>query len=236
MTIHGFQKLTLLDFPGHTACTVFTGGCNLRCPFCHNATLVLNPSEYPCIPEDEVFDLLNRRKNTLDGVCITGGEPMLMKDLPEFAEKIKSLGFAVKIDTNGTFPEKLAGLIQNPETKPDFIAMDIKTSPEKYKLLTASNETFSQIADKLKKSISIISSYPQTDREFRTVLVPPLTSKDDIQKIASLLPEDASWYFAQFQNNSCLSPEYEKIQPYNDAETAALVKFAQSFIPNAKLR
>ena len=89
MKIHGFQKLTMLDFPGKTACTVFTGGCNMRCPFCHNADLVLDPGAYPVIPEDEVLELLERRRGILDGVCVTGGEPMLQKDLPLFAEKVK---------------------------------------------------------------------------------------------------------------------------------------------------
>lgn len=113
MIIHGFQKLTLLDYPGKTACTVFTGGCNLRCPFCHNADLVLKPGIYPVIPEEEVFELLKKRQNTIDGVCITGGEPMLMKDLPEFAGKLKALGVSVKIDTNGTFPRQLKYIVKN---------------------------------------------------------------------------------------------------------------------------
>ena len=229
-------KTTLVDFPGRVASAFFLSGCNLRCPYCYNKQLVENSSSENYVSIQQLFDHLEKRKNIISGLVISGGEALLSPYLETIIRTAKSKGYSIKLDTNGTFPEKLAGLIQNPETKPDYIAIDIKTSLEKYKMLTASNETFSQIADKLKKSISIISFYPQTDREFRTVLVPPLTSKDDIQKIASLLPEDASWYFAPFQNNSCLSPEYEKIQPYNDAETAALVKFAQSFIPNAKLR
>ena len=111
MTIHGLQKLTLLDFPHKTACTVFTGGCNFRCPFCHNSDLVLHPGRVPVIPEDDLFALLEKRKHTLEGVCITGGEPMLQKDLPLFCERVKALGFAVKIDTNGFYPAQLKYIV-----------------------------------------------------------------------------------------------------------------------------
>ena len=101
MRIGGLQKLTLLDFPGHVACTVFLQGCNFRCPFCHNASLVLEPESQPTIPEEELFSFLARRKGLLDGVAVTGGEPTLQRDLPDFLRKIKSLGFAVKLDTSG---------------------------------------------------------------------------------------------------------------------------------------
>ena len=124
MEIHGFNKTTLLDFPEHVACTVFTGHCNMRCPFCHNGDLVLMPSSQPTVPEEEFFAFLNKRKNILEGVAITGGEPTLQKDLGEFIRKIKDLGLLVKLDSNGSNPSMIkelyeAGLI-------DMIAMDIK--------------------------------------------------------------------------------------------------------------
>ena len=128
MNIQGFQKLTMLDFPGHTACTVFTGGCNLRCPFCHNVSLVLAPEAEP-IPEEEIFSYLAKRRGVLDGVAITGGEPLLQKDIADFCRKVKETGFLVKLDTNGFFPERLEALLR--EGLVDYVAMDIKNTPEK---------------------------------------------------------------------------------------------------------
>ena len=228
MTIHGFQKLTLLDFPGHTACTVFTGGCNLRCPFCHNATLVLNPSEYPCIPEDEVFDLLNRRKNTLDGVCITGGEPMLMKDLPEFAEKIKSLGFAVKIDTNGTFPKQLKYIVNSGLV--DYIAMDIKNSPEKYGI-TVGKENFDvspviESIDFLKQGI--------VDHEFRTTVCKDFHTADDLVAIAFLLGYGQKYFLQAFKDSGALMNS--DISGYTPSQLWEMLKEVKKIIPDAQLR
>ena len=111
MEIHGLQKLTLLDYPGHTACTVFTARCNWRCPFCHNASLVLRPGEQPVLSEEEFFAFLRRRRGLLDGVAVTGGEPTLNRDLPDFLRKIKAEGFLVKLDTNGTHPDMLRGIL-----------------------------------------------------------------------------------------------------------------------------
>ncbi len=130
MIINGLQKLTLLDYPGRTACTIFTSGCNFRCPFCHNAPLVLTPAENPVIPEEEIFFFLNKRKGILDGVCITGGEPLLQNDIEKFTGKIKKLGYMVKLDTNGSNPERLASLIEKGII--DYVAMDIKNTKDKY--------------------------------------------------------------------------------------------------------
>ena len=129
MKISGLQKLTLLDYPGKMACTVFTYGCNFRCPFCHNALLVTEENS-DCIDEDEFFSFLKKRQGILDGVCISGGEPTLQKDLPEFISKIKALGYYVKLDTNGSSPLLLKKLIE--EKLIDYVAMDIKNSPAKY--------------------------------------------------------------------------------------------------------
>ena len=112
MHIAGLQKLTLLDYPGHTACTVFTAGCNLRCPFCHNSELVLPQRRPPRMDDEEFFSFLKKRQGILDGVCITGGEPLLQKDIADFMQRIKQLGFAVKLDTNGCFPHVLRTLVE----------------------------------------------------------------------------------------------------------------------------
>ena len=130
MHIRGLQKLTALDFPDRLACTVFTGGCNLRCPFCHNASLVLKKDDE--IDQDEILSFLDKRKGILDGVCITGGEPLLNPDIEDFIVKIKEKGFLIKLDTNGAFPQRLKKLIDKRIV--DYVAMDIKNSPQKYPL------------------------------------------------------------------------------------------------------
>ena len=134
MVISGLQKLTLLDYPGHTACTVFTPGCNWRCPFCHNAALVLRGEEQPVLDEKEFFAFLSRRKGLLDGVAVTGGEPTLQKDLPDFLRRVKERGFSVKLDTNGTHPAMLRTILA--EGLADYVAMDIKAGRSNYSAVT----------------------------------------------------------------------------------------------------
>ena len=129
MQIQGLQKLTLLDYPGRTACTVFLSGCNFRCPFCHNAPL-LTAADEDGMDEDELLAFLKKRRGLLDGVAVTGGEPLLRPDLPQLLEKIKALGYAVKLDTNGTFPERLEAVVR--AGLADDVAMDIKNNPERY--------------------------------------------------------------------------------------------------------
>ena len=128
MKIFGFQKMTLLDFPGRVACTVFTGGCNFRCPFCHNASLVTHIDGEE-ITTEEILSYLNKRKGLLDGVCVTGGEPLLQTDLADFLRAVKEMDYAIKLDTNGAYPEKLKALLE--ENLVDYVAMDIKNSKEK---------------------------------------------------------------------------------------------------------
>lgn len=189
MTIKGFQKTTLLDFPEKLACTVFTGGCNFRCPFCHNASLVLRAGDMEGISEDEFFSYLSKRKRMLDGVCITGGEPLLCRDIEEFIMKIKNEGLLVKLDTNGTFPEKLERLLDAHLV--DYVAMDVKNSKEKYALTAGTKEFPTEI----ERSIEIIISKAQ-DYEFRTTVVKELHTPQDIVKIAEWI-KNAKKYFLQ---------------------------------------
>ena len=130
MIVSGLAKLTLLDYPGKTACTVFTGGCNFRCPFCHNAPLVIGADAAGILTEEDVLSHLKKRQGILDGVCITGGEPLLQKDIAEFIARIRDLGYSVKLDTNGSFPDRLASLAEKGLI--DYVAMDIKNCKEKY--------------------------------------------------------------------------------------------------------
>ena len=228
MIIHGFQKLTLLDYPGKTACTVFTGGCNLRCPFCHNADLVLKPGIYPVIPEEEVFELLKKRKNTIDGICITGGEPMLMKDLPEFAEKLKTLGVSVKIDTNGTFPRQLKYIVKNGLA--DYIAMDIKNCFRKYGETVGKNDfNFSVI----KESID----FPKTcdiEHEFRTTVCKNFHTESDLTEIAKYLGRNEKYFLQSFKDSGALLSE--DIVGYTPSEMENLLSAVKQFTPQAALR
>ncbi len=165
MNIQGLQKLTLLDYPGKMACTIFTAGCNLRCPFCHNSRLVINPEKQSEYSDEEIFAFLKKRIGVLDGVAITGGEPLLQNDIEDFIRRVKDLGYSVKLDTNGTFPEKLRSLVEKGLV--DYVAMDIKNSPELYaETVGISGYDIS----KIKESIAFLLE-GKVDYEFRTTVV-----------------------------------------------------------------
>ena len=222
-------KTTCVDFPGRIAGSFFLKGCNIRCPYCYNIGLVLDDSEIPAGTETEplntvaeLFAHLEKRQGILSGLVISGGEPLLNPYTP-------------------TLPEKLRNLIENPELHPDFIAMDIKTSPSRYSTLICGNkspfygktEYFEKV---LVESSELVASYPPDSREWRTVLVPGLVTKEDISAMSKLLPQDASWQFAQFMNKNCLAPSYNDIYPYTDQEAADLIDYAKTLIKNANLR
>lgn len=240
MKIGVLIKTTAVDFPSVLAASVFLTGCNLRCPYCYNKTLVTNHlSSEEGVTLEEVINHLEKRKNVLKGLVISGGEALLSPHLEPLIKEAKNLGYKIKIDTNGTLPFLLEKLIQNTELCPDFIAMDIKTSLEKTGLLMPfcdNTEQIYKIQESIKESIKILSNFPTEKREFRTVLVPPLVNKSDIEKISKLLPKDASWQFAQFRNENCLDSNYNEISPYIEKDALELVQYAKTFIPNANLR
>lgn len=228
MQIAGFQKTTLLDYPAHVAATIFTGGCNFCCPFCHNADLVLRPNQLPAFEEAEIFAHLKKRQGILDGVCITGGEPTLQPDLREFIEKIRSLGYAVKLDTNGYRPDVLQGLCAAGLI--DYVAMDIKHTPEKYNTICqVSKFEFGHIA----ASADFLMHQP-VPYEFRTTLIREFHQKEDILAIGKWLSGAAAYY----------------LQPYRDSDTViqaglhahdrdTLLQFAdclKPYIPTVELR
>ncbi len=194
MNIEFFQKLTLLDFPGRTAATVFTYGCNLRCPFCHNASLVTSPSE-GSIPEEEFFAFLDKRHGLLDGVCVTGGEPLLQKDILPFLTKIKEMGFAVKLDTNGCFPERLKEILASGVV--DYVAMDIKNSSKKYPM-TVGIESFS--VDKIKQSAEILYEMAPAF-ELRTTAVATFHEICDFEAIGKEFGGDTDYYIQCFKDS-----------------------------------
>lgn len=195
MEIHGFNKTTLLDYPGHVAATVFTGGCNFRCPFCHNAYLVLNPKSQPMVSEEEVLSHLKKRRGILEGVCITGGEPSLQPDLPDFIRKIRELGYLVKLDTNGYKPQVLRRLLE--EGMLDYVAMDVKASPENYeKAAGCPGLDFSLIEE----SISILKNC-KIPYEFRTTVVQGLHTVQEFDTIGRLLEGSRVYYLQAFRES-----------------------------------
>lgn len=195
MVIQGFQKLTLLDFPGKMACTVFTAGCNLRCPFCHNSRLVINPSSESEFSVDEILAYLKKRQGILDGVAITGGEPLLHKDIDVFIEQVRELGFAVKLDTNGTFPERLKELVGRGLI--DYVAMDIKNAPEGYPETVGIG---GYDISKIEESIAFLLE-GKVDYEFRTTVVREFHSVFSIDRIGKMIEGAKCHYIQAFKDS-----------------------------------
>lgn len=211
MLIKGLQKLTLVDYPKHIAATIFLYGCNFKCSYCHNPELVKSAEakKIKTYNEQEILDFLKERKNFLDGVCITGGEPTLCKNLPSLLKKIKKLGYAIKLDTNGTNPKMLKKLIKKKLV--DYVAIDIKAPLNKYKEITKANANIKSI----RESINIIKK--MNDYEFRTTIAPDLT-KEDVVKIAEIINGAKAFYLQQFIPSKCISKSYSSKKPHSAAE------------------
>lgn len=195
MKFYGLQKMTLLDYPGKVACTLFTGGCNFRCPFCHNARLVTEIDLSNVYDEAEILDFLKKRTGLLDGVCVTGGEPLLGNETADFLEKVKKLGFFVKLDTNGSFPDKLRRITELGLA--DYVAMDVKNSKEKYSD-TVGIKNFD--IGPIEESVAFLKE-GKTDFEFRTTVVRQFHTVEDIGKIGEWIG-GAKRYFLQNFNDS----------------------------------
>lgn len=227
MQINGFQKLTLLDFPGKVACIVFTPGCNFRCPFCHNASLVTH-IDGERIEEEEILSYLKKRQGLLDGVVVTGGEPTLQGDLADFLGKVKALGYAVKLDTNGTSPEKLKTLVEKGLV--DYVAMDIKNTAAKYPVTAGCGAA---VLDKVEESIDFLLA-DTVDYEFRTTVTAELHTPQDIGDIAKRI-KGAKRYFLQnfIDSGDIVSPGNSPVTPQVMAE---MVKTAQDLVGSASAR
>lgn len=195
MKIHGFHKTTLLDYPEHVAATVFTGGCNFRCPFCHNASLVLYSEECPVIAEEEVLGHLKKRRGILEGVCITGGEPTLQKDLKEFICKVKDMGFLIKLDTNGYRPEILRQLLA--EGLLDYVAMDVKASLRNYAKAVGCAQPE---LDRIEESIAVLKNCG-IPYEFRTTVVKGIHTVEEFEEIGRLLEGCRAYYLQAYRDN-----------------------------------
>lgn len=195
MEIYGFNKTTLLDYPGHLAAVVFTGGCNFRCPFCHNGSLVLHPECQQRISEEEVFSVLEKRRHLLEGVCITGGEPALQPGLFSFLERIKELGLKVKLDTNGSKPGVVRQCIK--ENLVDYIAMDIKNCPEKYSLSTG---LLQPELEKIRQSVQLLME-AGIDYEFRSTIVKEHHTLADIEEMGRWLTGARAFYLQNYKDS-----------------------------------
>ena len=227
MIISGLLKLTLLDFPGKTAATVFLGGCNMRCPFCHNSGIVLSPGDTQ-ISEDDVFAYLEKRVGILDGVCVTGGEPLLSPDIDTFLERIKSLGYDVKLDTNGTFPEKLESLVSR--SLVDYVAMDIKNCPERY-AETVGIQGFD--ISPILRSVEFLKS-GRVSHEFRTTAVSELHDVSAFEKIGQWLSGERAYFIQKFvDSGACLK---DGLSPLSDELMQKCLKVVRQYVTNAQLR
>ena len=219
MLISGLNKTTLLDYPGRVAATVFTGGCNFRCPFCHNGGLVLSPLTQEHYTEEDILNFLKKRKNILSGVCITGGEPTIQQDLPDFIWQIKELGLAVKLDTNGSHPHMLEELIGKKQI--DYVAMDIKNAPGKYQETTgvtgegASAKEATEASGKafpvkaVQQSVELLKN-SNIPYEFRTTVVKELHTLQDLQEICVWIAGSPAYYLQQFEDSGQLIAQMDR--------------------------
>lgn len=226
--IAGLQKLTLLDFPERVACTVFLSGCNFRCPFCHNSSLIPVNGDIDEISEDELFTFLKKRVGILDGVAITGGEPLLFEDIIPLIRKIKDLGYAVKLDTNGSFPQRLQYLVE--EKLVDYVAMDIKNAPEKY-ALTCGMNVFD--ITKVQQSIRYLLGN-HVPYEFRTTVVREFHEPSDFESIGKWI-SGAERYFIQpfVDSGACLQ---DGLHAPDDALLALFRGLSAKYVQNAQIR
>lgn len=227
MKIEALQKLTLLDYPQKMAATVFTYGCNLRCPFCHNALLVTEES-HSSIEAEDVLNFLSTRKGMLEGVCVTGGEPLLQPDIEDFLRAIKDMGFSVKLDTNGTFPQKLKDLVR--KNLVDYVAMDIKNCRDKYALTSGK---LAMNLSAIDESINFLLS-GEVEAEFRTTVVRNFHSLEDIIKITDWISGCDRYFLQQFVDSGNLIDE--SLSGYTDDELKEIYRQVKRKMPVVKLR
>lgn len=228
--IGGLQKLTLLDYPGKTAATIFTSGCNFKCPYCHNKDLVFVPENYAFIDPDEVLEFLEKRKGVLDAVCISGGEPLIHEDLISFIEEIKKIGYLVKLDTNGNYPDRLKNICETGLI--DYVAMDLKNSKEKYASTVGMNADVFQWKN-IEESIQFLQA-SGIEHEFRTTVIRELHTLDDLKEIASWIPEAKHYYLQQYvDSGNVIQPIYTA---YRKDEMQEIYEEIKQIVPSVELR
>ena len=227
MKIHGLQKMTLLDYPGRVACTVFLGGCDFRCPYCHNFQLA-DGSAKPLMEEGELLAFLEKRKGLLEGVAITGGEPCLHPGLPELMGKMKALGYAVKLDTNGAHPDQLAAILR--EGLADYVAMDIKNSPEKY-AMTAGLKALDLAP--VRRSVELLMT-GDADYEFRTTVVEELHEAADFEAIGAWIAGARRWFMQPFTDRD--SVPFEGLHAPSREKMEQWLAIMGRYVPESRLR
>lgn len=228
MIISGFQKLTLVDYPEHIACLIFTQGCNFRCPFCHNRDLIECFSSKNQIDESEIFNYLDKRKGLIDGVCISGGEPLLQKDIALFMKFIKDKGYKIKLDTNGSKPLVLKKLIE--ENLVDYVAMDVKNSYSNYGKTSGIDNIN---VDNIKQSIQILKN-SNIDYEFRTTVVKELHSFENIKEICQYLGPDVKYYIQNYRD--CQTVLVSGLHGFEKEELLKIKDKLNKDYPNVKVR
>ena len=228
MKIQGLQKLTLLDYPEKVACTVFTAGCNFRCPFCHNASLVTNIPAESEWTEEKFFDFLKKRQGMLEGVCITGGEPLLQSDIEPFIRRIRELGFLVKLDTNGSFPDKLKDLVS--KNLIDYVAMDIKNSQESYGITAGMDERF---LEPVKESVEFLKN-GDIPFEFRTTVVRHFHTEEEFERIGKWISGAEKYYLQKFKNSGDLINSH--MQGCTNEEMEKFLQIAKKYVPSTQVR
>ena len=230
MKVTGIQKLTLLDYPGVVACTVFTAGCNFRCPFCHNAMLVLPEQiDDECLTDDEVFGFLKKRRGVLDGVAVTGGEPLLHADMPEFLARVKEMGYKIKLDTNGSNPELLSEIVKNKLV--DRVAMDIKNAPEEY-ARTIGLKSFDIAPVERSKEMLLRGDI---DYEFRTTVVKGIHTKESLIGAAKWIEGAKEYYLQQFKDSGNLILP-DGLSAYDEKQMHALADAVRDYVPTVEVR
>ena len=236
MDIKGFVDVSFVDWDSKISAVIFLPNCNFRCPFCHNGNLVSNPEKSETIPFEQIENQLKRHKNWIDGVCITGGEPTLHADLPELCSKIKKMGFQVKLDTNGTNPTLLKGLLKKGLI--DYVAMDIKAPLTVQKYSKACGVDVKKLLGNVKESIGTLME-SSIDYEFRTTVVPTIHDVEDIRQICSSLVGCRKYVLQKFDvslGKETLNPEFMKLKTFTDEEMQNVLVAAQNLIPHTKLR
>ena len=230
MNLKGWVRTSFIDYPAHIATVLFTGGCNFRCPMCHNADLVLRPGELPTLPDEEVWEFLERRVGLLDGVVITGGEPTLQSDLASFIRRVRERGLDVKLDTNGYRPGVLGALLD--EGLVDYVAMDVKAPPEKYSILSGEAEV--DVA-RVAHSIELLRG-SGIACEFRTTVVPGLLSDEDVESIARWIAGAEQYVLQQFRPLGTLDPALEAVNPYPPDRLRRMADLAGRWVGRAVVR
>lgn len=236
MEIKGFINLSLVDWDGKLTSVIFLQNCNFRCPFCYNSTLVLHPERVETIPFERVENYLKKQRGWIDGVCITGGEPTLHKDLPDLCSKLKEMGFLVKVDTNGTNPMMMKELMDKGVI--DYIAVDIKAplTVEKYSRATGINAE--NLLGKVKETVRILMG-SKMDYAFRTTVVPTVHEEEDIKEICDRVKGCKKYVLQKFDvslGKTTIDPDFGKLKPFTDEEMKTFLTIAQQILPNVKLR